>query len=149
MFSPKKILVPTDYSIYSDKALGQALDIARQHGAKIYLMHVVGLVQQCAVDYCMDSATVAELDKKSVESATEMMKEQITKAGDTKGVEIISDVRKGTPYEEILNEEKAKSIDLIVIASHGRTGLLSHLMGSVAERVARGAKGPVLLVKGN
>jgi len=96
----------------------------------------------------MDSATLAELDKKSVESAKEMMKEQIKKAGAGSGVEIISDVRKGTPYEEILNEEKAKKVDLIVIASHGKTGLVSYLMGSVAEKVARGAKGPVLLVRG-
>ena len=148
MFSPKKILVPTDFSAYSDKALGRALDIAKQHGAKIYLMHVVGLVHQCATDYCMDDAMVTQLDKKSVESAKEMMKEQIKKADNTDGVEIISDVRKGTPYEEILNEEKAKKVDLIVIASHGKTGLLAHLMGSVAEKVARGAKGSVLLVKG-
>jgi universal stress protein A len=148
MFSPKKILVPTDYSTYSDKALSQALDIAKQHGAKIYLLHVVGLVQQCAVDYCMDNAMLTELDKKSVESAKEMMKEQIKKAGARAGVEIVSDVRKGTPYEEILNEEKAKKVDLIVIASHGKTGLVSYLMGSVAEKVARGAKGPVLLVRG-
>ncbi len=147
MFSPKKILVPTDYSTFSDKAFDQALDIAKQHGAKVYLLHVVGLVQQCVVDYCMDNTTVAELDKKAVESAKEMMAEQIKRAGDTKGVEIVSDVRKGTPYEEILNEEKAQNIDLIVIASHGKTGLVSYLMGSVAEKVSRGAKGPVLLVR--
>jgi universal stress protein A len=148
MFSPKKILVPTDYSNYSDKALSQALDIAKQQGAEIYLLHVVGLVQQCSVDYCIDNDTIADLDRKSVESAKQMMKEQIKRVADGSSLEIISDVRKGTPYEEILKEEKAQNVDLIVIATHGRTGLLAHLMGSVAEKVARGAKGPVLLVRG-
>jgi universal stress protein A len=148
MFSPKKILVPTDYSTYSHKALSQALDIAEQHGAKIYLLHVIGIIQQCSVDYCLDGTTVADIEEKSVESAKKMMEKQIKKAGKRAGVEVIPDVRKGTPYEEILNEEKTQKVDLIVIASHGRTGLLAHLMGSVAEKVARGAKGPVLLVKG-
>jgi nucleotide-binding universal stress UspA family protein len=46
-----------------------------------------------------------------------------------------------------LNEQKEKKIDLIVIGSHGKTGLIHHLMGSVAERVMRGAKCPVLLAK--
>ena len=72
MFSPKKILVPTDYSEFSDNALKQALDIAKQHKAKIYLFHVVGLIQQCAVDYCLDNAMLMELDKKSVKSAKDL-----------------------------------------------------------------------------
>jgi universal stress protein A len=148
MFSPKRILVPTDYSEFSDNALKQALDIAKQHKAKIYLFHVVGLIQQCAVDYCLDNAMLMELDKKSVKSAKDMMQEQIKKVAGSKDVEIVSDVRKGTPYEEILKEEKAKKIDLIVIASHGKTGILSYLMGSVAEKVARGARGQVLIVRG-
>jgi nucleotide-binding universal stress UspA family protein len=49
--------------------------------------------------------------------------------------------------EEILKEQQSKKMDLIVIASHGKTGLLSHLIGSVAEKVARGAKCPVMLVR--
>jgi nucleotide-binding universal stress UspA family protein len=147
MFSPKKILVPTDYSEFSDNALEQALDIAKQHKAKVYLFHVIGLMQQCAVDYCLDNATVMDLDKKSMKSAKDMMQEQIRKVSGSADVEIISDVRKGSPYEEILKEEKARKIDLIVIGSHGKTGILSHLMGSVAEKVARGAKCPVLIVR--
>lgn len=75
------------------------------------------------------------------------MQKQIKKVAKLKDVEIISDVIKGTPYEAILKEQQAKKIDLIVIASHGRTGIMGHLIGSVAEKVARGAKCPVILVK--
>ena len=147
MFSPKAILVPTDFSDYSDKALRQAADIAKQHKSRIYLFHVVGLIQQCTIDYCLDSQIVNDLEKKSIDSSKKMMQAQINKVPDAKSVEIITDVRQGTPYEEILKEQVKKKIDLIVIASHGKTGLLHHLMGSVADKVTKGARCPVLLVK--
>jgi nucleotide-binding universal stress UspA family protein len=56
-------------------------------------------------------------------------------------------VKKGTPYEEILKDQMEKNIDLIVIASHGTTGLLNYFMGSVADKVTKGAKCPVLLLR--
>jgi nucleotide-binding universal stress UspA family protein len=147
MFAPKKILVPTDFSKFSDEALKQAYDIAKKYKAKLYLLHVVDVIQQCAVDYCMDQQTLDSLDKQTIKASEDMMEKQIKKVAKSKDVEIISDVKKGTSYEEILKEQEAKKIDLIVIASHGRTGLMGHLIGSVAERVARGAKCPVILVK--
>jgi nucleotide-binding universal stress UspA family protein len=148
MFTPKKILVPTDFSKFSTNALKQAVDIAKQHKSRIYLLHVIGIIQTCAVDYCLDKATLDQLEQKSNASSRDMMAKQIKKAVKDGGVEIIPVVRKGTPYEEILKEQQEKKIDLIVIASHGSTGLLHHLMGSVAAKVTKGAKCPVLLVKG-
>lgn len=147
MFAPKKILVPTDFSKFSDDALKQAYDIAKQYKAKIYLLHVIEVVQMCVVDYCLDKQIVDALEKKSADASKELMQKQIKKVVKSTDVEIISDVIKGTPYEAILKEQQSKKIDLIVIASHGRGGLLGHLMGSVAEKVARGAKCPVVLVK--
>jgi universal stress protein A len=147
MFAPKKILVPTDFSKFSDNALKQAYDIAKQYKAKVYLLHVIEVVQTCAIDYCLDDQTVKALDEKSIKFSENMLQKQIKKVSQSKDVEVVSDVKKGTPYEEILKEQQSKKIDLIVIASHGKTGLLSHLMGSVAEKVARGAKCPVMLIK--
>lgn len=144
MFSPKTILVPTDFSEYSDVALEYAVDIAKQNNAKIYLLHVIGVIRQCAADYCFDDETMKELEQKSIDASQEMIQKQMDKF---KGIEIIPDIKKGTPYEEILEEQQGKKMDLIVIASHGRSGLLSHLIGSVAEKVARGAKCPVLLLR--
>lgn len=147
MFAPKSILVPTDFSEFSDNALEKAYDIAKQYKAKVYLLHVIGVVRTCAVDYCFDQQTIDELDRKAAESSRDMMQKQIEKVVKSKDVEITAHLTKGTPYEEILKEQEARDIDLIVIASHGRTGILGHLLGSVAEKVVRGAKCPVVLVK--
>lgn len=147
MFSPKTILVPTDFSEYSDKALQHATDIARQNNARIYLLHVIGVTQQCIVDYCIDKQMVDQLEQQSIDSAKEMIRKQLDKLKEAESVEIVPDIRKGTPYEEILKEQEDKKMDLIVIASHGKTGLLSHLIGSVAEKVSRAARCPVLLLR--
>lgn len=147
MFSPKRILVPTDFSEYSDKAVSVAIDIARQNGARLYLLHVVGIVQTCAVDYCFDKGTLDALEKKGSDSAIELMRQQLDKCPEAKSVEIITDVKKGTPSEEILTEQKDKEIDLIVMSSHGKTGLLDYLMGSVADKVTKRASCPVLLIR--
>ena len=149
MFAPKKILVPTDFSDFSDNALAQAVDIARQHKSTIYLLHVIGVLRQCSFDYCLPDAMVEDIRRESIASAQEMMQTQIGKVGKPSDVEIVTDIREsGFTYEEILSEQKAKNVDLIVIASHGKTGLLHHLIGSVADKVTRSATCPVYLVRG-
>ncbi len=149
MFAPKKILVPTDFSEFSDKALAHAVDIAKQHNSTIYLLHVIGLLRQCAADYCIPDDAMEVMRRESSRFAREMIAQQVEKVGKTDGVEIITDIREGAPtYEEILKEQRARDVDLIVIASHGKTGLLDHLMGSVADKVTRGATCPVFLIRG-
>ncbi len=148
MFAPKKILVPTDFSEFSDKALADAVDIARQYDSTIYLLHVVGIMRMCASDYCMSADTLEDMRKETIKFARDTMGQQIEKTGKTDGIKIITDVREGVPtYAEILEEQKEKGVDLIVIASHGKTGIIEHLMGSVADRVTRHATCPVYLVR--
>lgn len=146
MFSPKKILVPTDFSDSSEKALAIAYDIAREHHSIVRLLHVVDVVQQCVADYCLDSALIADVRAKIAESATGMLEKQVAKSAPSSDVTVITDLRQGIPYREILTAQEAEDIDLIVIGSHGKTGLLGHL-GSVADKVSRTAKCPVLVVK--
>jgi universal stress protein A len=147
MFSPKNILVPTDFSEYSDKALEQSIDLAGQYDSKIYLLHVVSVVIQCTIEYCLDPGTLNSLESKTILAAKEMMKKQLDKFPESKSIKIVADIRKGTPYEEILKAQQEKKVDLTVIASHGQSGLLRHLMGSVAQRVIGQSKSPVLLVR--
>ena len=149
MFEPKRILVPTDFSKYSDKALKTAVDIAKRYGAKIYLLHVISeVVYQCAIDYCLTDADLDKIEKSGLKTSTDKLQAEVRKIAKAAGELVITfDVKRGHPYETILNEQREKKIDLIVIASHGRTGIVKHLMGSVAEKVLRGAKCPVLLVK--
>jgi universal stress protein A len=148
MLKPTKILVPTDFSEYSDKALSQALDIAKQYGAKVYLLHVVHLaIQQCVVDYCLSEEMMQQLEDQAIGSVRESIKKELDKFPRVREVEVITDVKRGFPAEEILKEEKEKGIDLIVIASLGKSGIAKYLIGSVARHVLRGAKCPVLLTK--
>jgi universal stress protein A len=146
MFAPKNILVPTDFSSSSDKALKRAVDIALQHKSKIYVLHVVDEIMQCAVDYCLDVSVVKQVEKQSLKFAEEKLRKIVKAVALPKGIQIAVDIKIGDTYETILKEQRNKRIDLIVIASRGKKGLIHHL-GSIADKVMRGAKCPVLLVK--
>lgn len=148
MKAPQKILVPTDFSQYAGKALQEGLFLARQFNAKLYLLHVVQDIQQCAADYCLEPRILEEFRTSAVAASKEKMQSELGQYPEAKGLEVTTNVRVGRPDDEILKEEQEKNIDLIVIASHGRTGLTKLLMGSVADRVSHGAKGQVMLVKG-
>ena len=148
MFAPKNILVPTDFSKYSDTALKKAIDIATQHDTKIYLLHVIDeQIHQCAVDYCLSYEVVKQLEKESLKASKDKLKKEADAIVKAKKIKVVFDVKNGVPSEVILSEQKAKKIDLIVIASHGKTGLLKQLMGSVADKVVKGSKCPVIVVK--
>lgn len=149
MFEPKNILVPTDFSPYSDKALKQAIDIAKEHKSKIYLLHVIDDgFRQCSVDYCLDQGTVEKIMSDSIINAKDKLEKEAKKITEGNvGVDIIFDAIRGVPSEEIIKEQENKGIDLIVIASHGRTGILKNLMGSVADKVVKKSKSPVLLIR--
>jgi nucleotide-binding universal stress UspA family protein len=143
----QRILIPTDFSSYADKAFDEGLMLAKQFKAEVYLLHVVDDIRQCAVDYCLTQEFVDAYRKDSMKASKEKLEASIKQNKEAAGVKVSANVRIGAPYEEILKEEREKNIDLIVMASHGKTGFIHHLMGSVAERVSRGAKGQVMLVK--
>jgi len=148
MFEPKKILVPTDFSEHSDKALKEALDIADKYNSKIYLLHVIDeQVQQCAADYCLTSADVEKLESDSVNRSSEMLKKEVSKFNNADAVEIEFDIKKGDPFSEIVKEQKDKDIDLVVMSSFGKTGLKKYMIGSVADKVIRNSTAQVLMVK--
>ena len=148
MFAPKKILVPTDFSVYADNALKQAIDIAKQNKAKLFLFHVIDDgFQQCAVDYCINEGDVQKILKESIKNAKDKLHQEVKKITDSSKIEIVYDAKRGIPYEEILKEQEEKGIDLIVIASHGKTGILKNLLGGVVDKVIKRAKCQVLLVR--
>ena len=148
MFEPRKILVPTDFSKYSGSALKAAKDMARLYHAKIYLLHVIDHeIEQCVVDWCLPDGAVRQLEEESLKSARERLEREASEISSSKGPEVEFSIRKGVPYDEILKEQKEKGIDLIVIASHGKSGFLGYLMGGVAQKVLGGSETPVLLIK--
>jgi len=148
MFKVSSILVPTDFSEHSDKALKQALEIAQQSKAKIHLLHVVhDEIRRCAADYCLTDELLQQFEAGMLSSAQDSLKKQLAKFPEAKQVEVVSSVRKGFPSEEIIKEQEEKKIDLIVIAPLGRTGIAKYLVGSVTTNVIKGAKCPVLVAK--
>ncbi len=152
MLMPTKILVPTDFSGYSDKALQQALDIAIEYKAKVYVLHVVyERIRRALTDDYSDITITPRVfqkyEKAMVKTAKSKLKKQIGKFPQSKEVEVVSEVASGVPAEEILRVQEEEGIDLIVIASLGRTGVARYLIGGVARNVLKGAKCPVLLTK--
>jgi nucleotide-binding universal stress UspA family protein len=149
VFAPKNVLVPTDFSAYADNALKQAMDIAKQNNAKIHLLHVIDDgFQQCAVDYCLNEGAVQSILKDSIKNVKEKLQQKAMIITDSNSsIEIVYDARRGIPYEEILKEQEEKGVDLIVIASHGKTGILKNLIGGVVNKVMKRAKCQVLLVR--
>ncbi len=149
MLMPTKILVPTDFSEYSDKALRQAFDIAKQYKATVYVLHVIHEKMSDRLDdYGITyPAHVEEIERRMIEGAGSRLKDQIGKFPQAEELEVVSEVVIGDTSESILEAEASKGIDLIVIASLGRTGMAKYLIGGVARNVLKGAKCPVLLTK--
>jgi nucleotide-binding universal stress UspA family protein len=122
-----------------------ALSIAVKYQARIFLLHVIS--EQSLADYCLDQGIVDRVLNESIVFSNEKLQEVIDKNQQSGNIKVIPDVRKGQPYEEILKEASERKIDLIVIASHGKTGLQKYFIGSVTEKVMKEAKCPVLLIR--
>lgn len=146
---PTKILAPTDFSEFSSRALGQALDIAKLCNAKVFLVYVVHhpMIHAAELESTLSEEVMLQINEKTFAWAQENFQKQLNRFPQAKEVEVITSIRQGLPYEEILKEAKDKGIDLIVIASSGRSGLTKYLVGSVARNVLKGSKCPVLLIK--
>jgi len=152
MLKPTKILVPTDYSGYSDAALEQAVDIAEEYGAEVHVLHVVEprIHTMYEYEFAGKSASprgVRALETRLVKTAETKMKHYLEQVGPGRNVKIFSRVAKGQPVAEILKFQKDEGIDLIVISSLGHGGLAEYFTGSVARNVLKGATCPVLLTK--
>jgi len=142
-FSIKKILVPIDSSDCAKKALQYAIPLAKEHKAALTLVYVAPSTYATG-EYGRFDYTLLEAD---VRAASE--KELAKLAVDEIRGEVSADtvVRMGSPAPEIIDLAKKLSADLIVISTHGRTGLKHVFLGSVAEHVIRNAPCPVLVVR--
>ncbi|MGB2869960.1 MAG: universal stress protein [Bacteroidota bacterium] len=140
----KKILVPTDFSELSLASIDFAKSLASTYGARICLMHVVDDVPVLAY-HTIDLTTNYRMDDALKGAEHELQRFAVDLLGDFTGTEIVS--RRGNPYYEIVKLAEEGSFDLIVMATHGRTGLVHVVMGSVTEKVVQHSGIPVLTVK--
>ena len=142
-FRLKRILVPIDFSDCAKKALRYAIPLAKEHEASITLLYVV------PPDYAVGEYGGIAYTTLHEEARTTGERELAAFAVDEVRSEVPADtlVRSGSPAFEIIEAAKALPADVIVISTHGRTGLKHVLLGSVTENVVRHAPCPVLVVR--
>jgi len=142
MITLQKILVPTDFSDHSEKAIRYGVELATKFHGELHLVHAIDPMPSTYVEggfFPFEStaeleASIAEkLDELEVESDAELT--------------TIRKVCVGSPFVEITRYAKENAIDLIVMGTHGRGAIAHMLLGSVAERVVRKAPCPVLVVR--
>jgi len=141
----EKILTAIDFSESSDFAFEYALTLARQFQAELTIMHVINEPVDLRGFY-VPHISFEQLEKEIEEGAEKMMvKFCQTKMGDFTRYTTV--VVAGIPYEEILRKAEETGASLIVLGTHGRTGIDHLIFGSTAERVVRSAATPVLTVR--
>ncbi len=136
----ERILLPTDGSEGNNRAVRQAIDLAAETGAELHVLFVVE--EMPYAPEMMDDRVEARLREIGEEAI-----EEIRRQADDAGVELRTGIEEGVPHRSILEYTDAEGIDLVVMGTHGRSGLDRYLLGSVTERVVRGAKVPVLTVR--
>ncbi len=139
----KTILFPTDFTEASVKVLPYATYLADKLGAKLMVLFVVEELSKYANFYVPHSA-LDNLEAELMESARKKMESFVEDYFEGFPVETM--IRRGDVPEEIIKVAEEKGVDLIVMGTHGRKGLEKVLLGSVAERVVKGAPCPVMTV---
>jgi len=135
-----KILYPCDFSTAGEEALETATALARDHGARLIILHV----QEPPFAYGGGELYMGIADPG--EEELRQMLSTVTPAGGQ--VPFERRLLQGAPAETIVRIAEEEKVDMIVMSTHGRTGIMRMLMGSVAEEVVRNATCPVVTVKG-
>ena len=140
----KRILCPTDFSATAEKALEYAVFLASSHNAELQLLHVVDHLHGFD-NYLILSMTPHEIAERMEKHANENLSDVTNQIKET--VKTEKAVRHGKTSVQIIEMAREMKADLIVMGSHGRTGLSHVIIGSVAEAVVRHACCPVLVVR--
>jgi nucleotide-binding universal stress UspA family protein len=139
----KQILIPIDFSDYSDQALRWGVSLAQKYGAQLLLLHVIPeVLEEVSARESTGEQLVIDLT-----AEVEAQLHEIARQGLKEGVAVDMRVADGEPADAILRMARQEKIDLIVMGTHGRTGLSHLLLGSTAEAVVRAAACPVFTVR--
>jgi len=141
----RRVVVPVDFSPSSQLAVNYAVDLARQYGAELHLLHVLLDLDAIAAEPGVAFAPIDEWMPQLVKLAEKKLAELAGTIPVT--INVVKSVRDGSPAAETVRYATSEKADLIVMGTHGRTGLKHILLGSVAENVIRHADCPVLVVR--
>ncbi len=146
MIEIRSILAPTDFSAHSEQAVRYACGLAARLGAELHLVHILSEIIPAGPDPLLMPVMPPEYYEENEERARETLSRLLDPAwGDPRS--LVMAVRWGSPVEAIVAYAEDLRIDLLVIATHGRTGLSHVLLGSVAERIVRESPCPVLTIR--
>jgi nucleotide-binding universal stress UspA family protein len=143
----KRILYATDFSPASSRALDEAINLAKQNNAELLAVHVIEPIPYVAGDEFAGAeiyTKVEEANERQANSGMAKLMQRLQKAK----VKAQSLLLKGSVHDQIVKAAKSKKADMIVIGTHGRTGLSKLFMGSVAGKVVSSATCPVVTVRG-
>ncbi|MFC6824480.1 universal stress protein [Halopelagius fulvigenes] len=147
----ERILVPTDGSETAEQAVEQAVDIASKYGSTIHALYVIDVD---ATSYSLGTEQVDRIRQGHLDEMPEVKADAdeatgyVADAATERGVSVEEHVTAGEPARAIRKFVEENDIDLVVMGSHGRSGLSRVVLGSVAEKVLRRTRLPVLVVDG-
>jgi len=144
-----KILVPTDGSETAENAVEHALDIAERYGAEVHALYVVdtnsmSLALGAEQLDRIEQGQFGEMEK--VKAKADEATGFVAGRARERGLDAVEHISSGQPYEKVASYADRNDVDLVVIGSHGRSGVKRALLGSVTERVLRETTVPVLVV---
>lgn len=143
MIRLNKILVPTDFSEHSARAVRYGAELAAKFGAELHLLHCV---EQTPILYGEGGAWISPETIVELQAAADQQLQDVP-VDPSEGVTVVRKCVDGHPFVEVIRYAKAEETDLIVIGTHGRGAIAHLLLGSVAEKVVRKAPCPVLTVR--
>ncbi len=145
LFSIKKILVPVDFSEHSKKAVQYAASFAKQFKANLQLMFVVEPTIYPS-DFAIGQLTFPNIENELHQRAEDEM-ENLVKWEILNGLKVEKIIKDGIPFVEVTTRAKEDCVDLIILATHGHSGVEHILFGSTAEKIVRKAPCPALVVR--
>jgi nucleotide-binding universal stress UspA family protein len=143
----RRILHPSDFSRASGAAFARAVDMARTNRAELLLVHVLAPVVPMVGDGYIAPNVYEEIEASARAQAQKQLDGLVARAKKA-GVRARGLLMDGVPHEQITRAARAKRADVVVLGTHGRTGLAKFFLGSVAGRVVSIATCPVLTVRG-
>jgi nucleotide-binding universal stress UspA family protein len=149
MLEINRVLYPTDFSEFSTAALPYAVKVAEQNKSELHCLHVLDIAREELLShgYIVPLAPLPEVSEDEIiKTGRKRLDAFCAEHVETKQP-LVKEVLMGKPFVEIIRYARRRRIDLIVMGTHGRSALLSMLLGSVAERVVRKAPCPVLTVR--
>ncbi|HII92732.1 MAG TPA: universal stress protein [Methanosarcina sp.] len=136
-------MIATDGSKQVEKAVKSAVELARLTGARLYAVYVIASTGYTPRNFGWEESLREILEAEAKRAVT-----FVEEAGKNSGIEVESVILDGHPADRVMEFAEQEGIDLIVMGTLGRTGLDRFLLGSIAEKVVRHSKTPVMVVKG-